>query len=70
MVVKYGDSRSRIRTDQSAKRKSDVLVVVQDGDSEALLLGDIACPEMLSVLYQATGRLPNGMPCRVGRHVQ
>ena len=39
MVVKYGDGRPPIQHRPVRERKSDVLVVVQDGDSEVLLLG-------------------------------
>ena len=39
MVVKYGDGRPPIQHRPVRERKSDVLVVVQHGDSEVLLLG-------------------------------
>jgi hypothetical protein len=38
MVVKYGDGRPPIQHRPVRERKRDVLVVVQDGDSEVLLL--------------------------------
>jgi len=38
MVVKYGDGRPPIQHRPVRERKSDVLVVVQHGDSEVLLL--------------------------------
>jgi hypothetical protein len=38
MVVKYGDGRPPIQYRPVRERKRDVLVVVQDGDSEVLLL--------------------------------
>jgi hypothetical protein len=49
-----------------------VLVVVQHGDSEALLLGRHRVPpeRCHPLATKPTGRLPSGMPCRVGRHVQ
>src|ERR1700686_4480266 len=55
MVVEYGDARPRIQRRPVRERKSDVLVVVQHGDSEALLLGRHRVPPemMLSARYQA-----------------
>jgi hypothetical protein len=72
MVVKYIDGRPRIQRRPIRERKSDVLVVVQDGDSELLLLGRHRVPpeRRRQLATRPTGRLPSGMPCRVGRHVQ
>src|SRR4029077_1719069 len=54
MVVKYGDGRPRIEHRPVRERKSDALVVVQDGYSEALLLGRHRVPpERWHPLYQA-----------------
>jgi hypothetical protein len=72
MVVKYRDGRPRIQHRPVRERKSDVLVVVQHGDSEALLFGGHrVSPEGCHPLAtRPTGQLPSSMPCRVGRHVQ
>ena len=63
MVVKYGDGRAPIQHRPVRERKSDVLVVVEDGYSKALLLGSHRVPpERCDPLAtRPTGRLPGGV---------
>ena len=66
MVVKYGDGRPLIQHRPVRERKSDVLVVVKDGDSEAFWLGrHRVSPEGCPFATTPNGRLPSDMPCRV-----
>jgi hypothetical protein len=61
----------RVSNRSARERKSDVLVVASDGDSQALLPGRHRAPaRCLPLTTISTGQLPSGMPRRVGRHVQ
>lgn len=62
---------ARVSNRSIRERKSDVLLVVPDGDSHALLPGRHRAPaRCLPVATRSTGQLPSGTPPRVGRHVQ
>jgi len=64
--------RSSVQHRPVGERKGDVLVVVEDSNSEAVLPGrHCLSPEGCHPLAtRSTGRLPNGRPCPVGRHVR
>src|SRR6266851_6403906 len=62
---------ARVSNRSVRERKSDVLLVVPDGDSQALVRGRHRAPARSHPLAtRSTGQLPSGMPRRVGRHVQ
>ena len=66
MVVKYGDGRPLIQRRPIRERKSDVLVVVKDSNSDAFWLGGHrVSPESYPLATTPNGRLPSDMPCRV-----
>src|ERR1700732_1772431 len=70
MVVEHRHHRSAVQYRPGRERKSDVLVIVKDSNSEAFVLGGhCVSPEVLHpFVTRPTGRLPSGRPRRTGRH--